>query len=61
MTRRAKSVLASGAEDRIPELVAESEKLYRRRGAIPAFQVSTASAPSSLADYLTNRGYLTTA
>jgi GNAT superfamily N-acetyltransferase len=61
MTRRANSVLASGAADQIPELVQRSERFYRRRGALPAFQVSTASAPSSLTDYLTDHGYATTA
>lgn len=58
VTRRANSVLAIGAEDEVPELVAEGEEFYRRHGAPPRFLVSTASAPSSLAPYLLFHHYV---
>src|ERR1700722_13104649 len=58
VTRRGNSVLPIGADEHLPELVAEGEDFYRRRGAVPRFLVSAASAPSSLAEYLLERHYV---
>lgn len=58
VSRRANSVLAIGSNELVPELVAEAEAFYRRRGCPPRFQVSTASAPDRLAEYLASRGYI---
>jgi N-acetylglutamate synthase len=57
VTRRANSALAIGADDKVPELVAEGEEFYRRHGALARFLVSTASAPSSLPPYLLEHHY----
>jgi N-acetylglutamate synthase len=57
VTRRANSALAIGADDDVPDLVAEGEEFYRRRAAVPLFLVSTASAPSSLPGYLVEHHY----
>lgn len=57
LSRRANSVLAVGADERTPQLVAEAEHFYAAHNASPRFQVSTASAPKTLASYLDGRGY----
>jgi N-acetylglutamate synthase len=57
VTRRGNSVLAIGADKSVPELVAESEEFYRRRGSLPQFLVSAVSAPSSLPGYLLDQDY----
>jgi ribosomal protein S18 acetylase RimI-like enzyme len=45
----------------MPELVAEGEEFYRRRGVLPRFLVSTASAPPSLSPYLLEQRYVSDA
>jgi N-acetylglutamate synthase len=61
VTRRANSALALGTGGSIEELVARAEAFYGKRGAPTLIQVSTASAPPSLATYLHERGYRSTA
>ena len=57
VTRRANSVLAVGADDSVPALVAKAERFYERRRATTTFLVSAASAPPSLVDHLARHGY----
>ncbi|MGQ0832357.1 MAG: GNAT family N-acetyltransferase [Microthrixaceae bacterium] len=61
VTRRANSALALETNDSVGELVAGAEAFYEERGAPALIQVSTASAPPSLAGYLHARGYRSTA
>jgi GNAT superfamily N-acetyltransferase len=58
VTRRANSTLAIGAEGSVEELVAASERFYASRWGAPCIQVSDASAPPMLTDYLLRRGYV---
>lgn len=60
-TRRANSALPVGQADEVPTLVSECEQFYRSHRTAPVFQVSTASAPPELVDYLVARRYRGTA
>lgn len=60
-TRRANSVFPVGSVDLIPDCVSVCESFYRDRRASALFQVSTASTPEGLSDYLRGRGYTTSA
>ncbi len=57
VTRRGNSALAVGAEEGLDEHIDVAEAFYLGRRSTPMFQVSTASAPSSLAGRLAARGY----
>jgi hypothetical protein len=57
VTRRANSALAVGAGRSVEELVSRAESFYDERGVPARIQVTTASAPPSLAAYLGERGY----
>lgn len=61
VTRRANSALALGTSGSVGELVARADAFYGKRGAPTLIQVTTASAPPSLATYLQERGYRSTA
>lgn len=60
VTRRANSALAVGGDD-VAALLAHAESFYEARGAPPLLQVTTASAPPTLARYLEAGGYRPTA
>ena len=58
VSRRANSAFAAGSGNgEVAELVEAAEAFYADRDSPPLFQVSSASAPPSLAGYLSARGY----
>lgn len=57
VTRRANSALAVGGEEALEEHIDVAEAFYLGHRSTPMFQVSTASAPTSLAERLVARGY----
>jgi len=57
VTRRANSVLARGDQGGVEALVGAAQRFYAERNAPALFLLSTASAPSSLASLLIDRGY----
>lgn len=61
VTRRANSAMAQGADGTWDERVEQAEAFYRGHGAPTLIQVSTASAPPALAQWLEARGYRSTA
>jgi len=62
VTRRANSVFTAGHEeissDRLPQLVAEAETFYTRRGLPSVFQMSDATGAKELDGLLAERGYV---
>lgn len=61
VTRRANSALAVGGDEKLDEVVDAVEAFYRGHGVPPMIQVSSASAPPSLAPLLATRGYRSSA
>ena len=57
VTRRANSVRVVGEPDDLDGAIAAAEAFYRSRGAQSVFLVSEASAPASVVDALSGRGY----
>jgi N-acetylglutamate synthase len=60
-TRRANSCLCIGEDEQVDEIVARSTEFYSIRHAVPAFLVSTASAPPSMSARLQALGFELTA